>query len=100
MADNDAENQTPVEIEVEKTNDGGQKLPRKPPTLCFWFLRAQRDGDVHFQLANLTATAAFCRVGSAQGVSGDGRVFLQWLKAAELFTGSHKRPRDDQIFCS
>ena len=44
--------------------------------------------------------AAFCEVGSAQGVSGEGRAFLQWLKAEELFTGSHKMFGDDQIFAA
>ena len=78
----------------------GKDFREKPPHSDFGFYAPIGTETFIFSLHNLTATAAFCRVGSAQGVSGDGRAFLQWLKTEELITGSHKRLRDDQSFCS
>lgn len=77
----------------------GKNFRENPPHSAFGFYAPKGTEMFIFSLHNLTVTAGFCRVGSAQGVSGDGRA-LRWLKAEELFTGSHKRLRDDQIFCS
>lgn len=77
----------------------GKKI-RENAMTYFGFYATKRTEMSIFSLHEWTTMAGFGRVGSAQGVSGDGGAFLQWLKAGELFTGSHKKFRDDQIFCS